>query len=72
MLEVAAKAVIGSGFGAGADEDDFMVLKRRAKEVEKQEHVEERWKHVLEVSEQAPARLTQKLAAPAKKKVVVF
>ncbi|TEB37207.1 hypothetical protein FA13DRAFT_1726299 [Coprinellus micaceus] len=69
--EMVVKAAVGTGFGAGADEDDFMVLKRRTTEVERQEHVEERRMQVLGASENAPARIGGQAGVPAKK-VVVF
>ncbi|KAF6763315.1 hypothetical protein DFP72DRAFT_875339 [Ephemerocybe angulata] len=69
--EPTIKAAVGMGAGAGADEDDFMVINRRAKEVEKEEHVEERLKKVMDASERAPTMLKGS-AVPAKKKVVVF
>ena len=66
---------MGTGAGAGADEDDFMVLKRRTKLVEKEENQEDRWKAVADASAKAPGRLKKDdspMATVAKKKIVVF
>ena len=66
---------MGTGTGAGADEDDFMVLKRRTKLVEKEENQGDRWKAVVDASAKAPGRLKKddvSVAPAVKKKVVVF
>ena len=73
-----ASAAVGTGREAGADEDDFMILSRRTKAVEREEQTEERLNRLKEVAQHAPARgfngavRPQTLAAKPVKKVVVF
>ncbi|EAU90882.1 zinc knuckle family protein [Coprinopsis cinerea okayama7 len=75
-----AKATVGTGRDVGADEDDFMALTRKSKQVEREEQKEERFKRLLEVSEHAPTRVVNgvpkttanPLAPKPAKKVVVF
>ncbi|KAH6897531.1 zinc knuckle family protein [Coprinopsis sp. MPI-PUGE-AT-0042] len=69
---------VGTGRDAGADEDDFMILARKTKVVEREEQKEERFKRLQEVAEHAPARVfngaprPQASVAKPVKKVVVF
>lgn len=76
--DLAVSAAIGTGREAGADEDDFMILARKTKVVEREEQKEERFKRLQEVAEHAPAKgfngavRPQTLAAKPAKKIVVF
>jgi zinc finger CCHC domain-containing protein 9 len=78
VADLTVKAAVGTGRDAGADEDDFMILARKTKVVEREEQKEERFKRLQEVAEHAPARAFNGAARPkasvAKpvKKVVVF
>lgn len=78
IVDLTVKAAVGTGRDAGADEDDFMILARKTKVVEREEQKEERFKRLQEVAEHAPprvfngaARLQASVTKPVKK-VIVF
>ena len=72
---VQTTALLGTGREAGADEDDFHTLKRKTKEVEREEKQEDKLKRLLEVKTGAHSgavKVFGQLAQPKVKKVVYF
>ena len=68
-------ALLGTGREAGADEDDFHTLKRKTKEVEREEKQEDKLKRLLEVKTGAHSggvKAFGQSTQPKAKKVVYF
>ena len=74
-VDVTASTVLGTGSGAGADEDDFHALKRRTVDVDKSEKTEQRARRQAKVMVGAHSGVVKSFAkkpnAPARK-VVTF
>ncbi|KAI0727361.1 hypothetical protein C8Q72DRAFT_840539 [Fomitopsis betulina] len=74
-VEVAASSVLGTGSGAGADEDDFHALKRRSAGIDKSEKTEERVRRQAKVMVGAHSGVVKSFATKATvstTKVVTF
>ncbi|KZT68266.1 hypothetical protein DAEQUDRAFT_728076 [Daedalea quercina L-15889] len=74
-VEHTASAVLGTGAGAGADEDDFHALKRRTVAVDKTEKLEQRVKRQAKVMVAVHSGVVKSFAnkpSAAPKKVVQF
>ena len=74
-VDVTASIMLGTGSGAGADEDDFHALKRRTVDVDKSEKTEQRARRQAKVMVGAHSGVVKSFAnkpsAPVRK-VITF
>ena len=64
--------MFGTGRSAGADEDDFHILKRHKSEIDRDEKQEVRMKRAVDVKVAAHSGIIKPFGNPAAKKKVVF